>query len=372
MREIYIFSEKITDKALNDIFENSIFPKIGNLDANVKTDLEELNRIFKDDLNLSNDDTGVMILQESDIDTAAFDAVYSSPVGRYTPATIEGKAGFVAMTENTAKVFPIARLILAIYKAQSVTFKAIKPDAVLLSPVISILMTVNNANFDLEQRPDIDRFITIYDELYRRNPHGKFSITQFVNMYNANKPTNKVKDITIEEMDNLISTYRSMLCVAFRDNGDKLDIADNNLIDMTREKSVLKTNGNIVNEYFYIHRYSFIKMLKEKFPDAVTYVPIPFNWLDLGMRATTSNNRLIFFLSKLIAQKHKTIDMNTLYTAAGALTEKQKFDARKKTERILKHHLTTLKTIDKFVVIDRDLLPVSYIDATAETIEITY
>ena len=163
-----------------------------------------------------------------------------------------------------------------------------------------------------------------------------------------------------------------MLCVAFRDNGDKLDIADNNLIDMTREKSVLKTNGNIVNEYFYIHRYSFIKMLKEKYPDAVNYVPIPFNWLDLGMRATTSNNRLIFFLSKLIAQRHTTIDMNTLYTAAGASEDKQKFDARKKTERILKHHLTTLKTIDKFVAINRDLLPLSYIDATAETIEITY
>ena len=250
MREIYIFSEKITDKALNDLFENSILPKIKNLDTNVKNDFEELKRILKDDLNLSDEDTSVMIIQESDIDIAAFNAVYSSPIGRYTPATIEGKAGFVAMPESTAEQITLARLILAVYREQSVTFKAIKPDAVLLSPVISILMTVNNANFDLEQRPDIDRFITIYDELYRKNPHGKFSITQFVNMYNANKPTNKVKDITIEEMDNLISTYRSMLCVAFCDNGDKLDIADNNLIDMTREKSVLKTNGNIVNEYF--------------------------------------------------------------------------------------------------------------------------
>lgn len=339
MREIYIFSEKITDKALNDRFENSIFPKIGNLDIDVKTDLEELKRIFKDDLNLSDDDTRVMILQESDIDIAAFDAVYSSPVGRYTPATIEGKAGFVAMTENTAEQIILARLILAIYKR-------LEGDRPSQSPEPESIRTTRIATFTARDGIDItyptegipqnlpirsynnvilrqcvDRLDSWLDE----NPKGKITPAQLLDLWFERYPTPK----QLAALDLIIDFINTSKCIVIRKHGERTQRLKGQLAYITTFEESLNVNGAIVDKYYLIEQKSLISKYADETKDIINIeVPgVPIFRRKVGEKMTDTK-LMCGYLLAIAATKQESISLLDIYEATGADTKKKRFDVR--------------------------------------------
>lgn len=339
MREIYIFSEKITDKALNDRFENSILPKIKNLDIDVKNDLEELKRIFKDDLNLSDEDTSVMILQESDIDIAAFDAVYSSPVGRYTPATIEGKAGFVAMTENTAEQIILARLILAIYKR-------LEGDQPSQSPEPESIRTTRIATFTARDGIDItyptegipqnlpirsynnvilrqcvDRLDSWLDE----NPKGKITPAQLLDLWFERYPTPK----QLAALDLIIDFITTSKCIVDRKHGERTQRIKGQLAYITTVEEALNVNGAIVDKYYLIEQKSLISKYADETKDIINIeVPgVPFFRRKVGEKMT-DNKLMCGYLLAIAATKQESISMLDIYEATGADTKKKRFDVR--------------------------------------------
>lgn len=339
MREIYIFSEKITDKALNNLFVNSILPKNGNLDLNVKTDLEELNRILKDDLNLSDDDTSVMILQESDIDIAAFDAVYSSPVGRYTPATIEGKAGFVAMQESTVNIFPLARLILAIYKR----LEGARPSQ---SPEPESIRTTRIATFTARDGIDItyptegipqnlpirsynnvilrqcvDRLDSWLDE----NPKGKITPAQLLDLWFERYPTPK----QLAALDLIIDFINTSKCIVIRKHGERTQRLKGQLAYITTFEESLNVNGAIVDKYYLIEQKSLISKYADETKDIINIeVPgVPIFRRKVGEKMTDTK-LMCGYLLAIAATKQESISLLDIYEATGADTKKKRFDVR--------------------------------------------
>ena len=262
-----------------------------------------------------------------------------------------------------------------IEQVESVKFSALNRKTQLNTPVLTALLTINNRDFEVGTVTD--RFITTIDTLFENNPHGKVTIREITQAYNASSRNNSgLTDTQIEEMRNMINVYRSAVCV-FSYGDDIITTVDNHLVDITRETKQLRINNNLVNEYYYIHRPSLIKLISQEHPskDYVKYIKIPYNWLDLGFRATTANNALLFLLSKIIATHTHTIELDHIYKAVNAVTPKQQLDTRKKVEKILDYHRdgkVTTPLFDYTVSNEYEQSGNGLKDATAKTIELQY
>lgn len=347
MREIYIFSEKITDKALNDRFENSIRPKIENLDIDVKNDLEELKSIFKDDLNLSDEDTSVRILQESDIDIAAFNVVYSSPVGTYTPATIEGKAGFVAMTESTVNIFPIARLILAIYKMLEGARPSQSPEPESIRT--NRITQYNTRNVEIKYLENLSTVATIsflnrcadvIDSWLKENPDGKITPSQLIDLWYLGKPS----PTKIEMLEDLISLLDNTECTIEHSTDKYSNTFKGKLFDIVTHTRTLKVNGATVDKYYKFRRQSLIGEYADTADDIVT-TSIPILKPRKGKKATDYFIICSYFIS--IAAKNKTkLSMQELYEKAGATTKKGRYDVRQTVKDIIDTYYDKARFID--------------------------
>ena len=225
---------------------------------------------------------------------------------------------------------------------ESVEYRALKENTKLKSPVLTALLTINNEEFEVGTLPD--RFITTIDSLYEQNPHGKFTIEELTRAYNqpGRSVNSSISENQIEEMRTMIDIYRTSVCV-FSYGDEIITTVDNHLIDVTRETKRLRINNNVVDEYYYIHRPSLVKLISEQHPSEksekyVNYVRIPCNWLNLGFRSTPANNALIYLLSKIIATHTDTITLDNIYKAANATTPKQQLDTRRKVEKLLDLH----------------------------------
>lgn len=235
---------------------------------------------------------------------------------------------------------------------ENVTFRALDKKKNLDTPVLTALLTINNSNFEIGSVTD--RFITVTDNLYELNPHGKVTIEQYTRAFNANSSKSGVGDVSVDEMREMIGIYRESYCIITR--GDEiLHTIDNHLVDITRETETLRINNKLVNEYYHIHRPSLIKQISQAHPGVVNYIKIPFNWLDMGFRATPANNALIFYISKAIAMRLNEIDMDAIYRIAKATTPKQQLDTRRKIEKLLdSHRYGKVKTaLEDYVVLDQ-------------------
>ena len=348
MREIYIFSEKITDKALNDLFENSIYPKIKNLDLDidVKTDLEELKRIFKDDLKLSDEDTSVMILQESDIDTAAFNAVYSSP-GRYTPATIEGKAGFVAMTESTAEQITLARLILAIYKRLEGARPSQSPEPESIRT--NRITQYNTRNVEIKYLENfstvatisfLNRCADVIDSWLKENPDGKITPSQLIDIWYLGKPS----PTKIEMLEDLISLLNNTDCIIEHRTDKYSNTFKGKLFNIVTYTRTLKVNGATVDKYYKFRCQSLIGEYADTAEDIVT-TTIPILKPRKGKKATNYFIICSYFIS--IAAKQKTkLSMKELYEKAGATEKKGRYDVRQTAKDIVNTYYDKVRFID--------------------------
>lgn len=239
-------------------------------------------------------------------------------------------------------------------QVESVTFRALDKKKQLDTPELTALLTINSNEFEVGTTTD--RFITVVDNLFEQNPHGKVSAEQFARAFNANNSRSGLTNEQIEEVRELIRIYREAVCV-FSFGDDIITTVDNHLVDITREQKRLRINHKVVDEYYYIHRPSLVKLISQEHPDEkfVTYVKIPYNWLDMGFRATQTNNALIFLLSKAIATKAREIDIDSVYRAGSASSPKQQLDTRRKTEKLLDKHRDKEVTtpLYDYVVLDK-------------------
>ena len=104
------------------------------------------------------------------------------------------------------------------------------------------------------------------DELYELNPHGKVTIEQITRAYNAAKRKDSgCTDVQKAEMREIIELYRNAICVLYYGD-DVITTVDNRLVDITRETQQLRINNQIVEEYYYIHRPSLIKIIAQEHP----------------------------------------------------------------------------------------------------------
>jgi hypothetical protein len=257
-------------------------------------------------------------------------------------------------------------------EVESVRFSALTNSTHLKTPDLMAMLTINDKNFEVGD--PTDRFITTIDNLFEKNPHGKVTIEQLTRAYNASSSNKSgLTDIQIEEMRNMIDIYRSAVCV-FSYGDDIITTIDNHLVDITRETKQVRINNKLVDEHYYIHRPSLVKLVSEQYPRAVKYFKIPYNWLDLGFRATNANNALIFLLSKSIATHKTSIDLDRIYKIVNATTPKQQLDTRKKIRKILDYHRDekVITPLHDYIITSEYDQSYDFNDPTAKTIELQY
>ena len=229
-------------------------------------------------------------------------------------------------------------------KIESVNLTPIRPTQKIAAHSLTAALVIKNDFFSISDE-NIKRFIDITDELHDLNPHGKHTPLSIARAFYGDSKGSDVKitDDMLDAVRQYIDITRMSPCTILRDDGTTIELQDNHLTDIRHTQRFLKVNGNLVDEYYTIERPSLIRQIEqEQGSDVyVTYVTMPFNWLNIkGIRNTRSNTALIYLIARTIAEKGNHLDFDDIYRAAGADTSKAKFDTRKKVETILDQHKT--------------------------------